>query len=536
MNSTEETYSESAKSNDLRLATVLLVAIVLFAVGVRTAASWRSPELYDEMVFGYGGWVWICDGGVLYQDLADNKPPLIFLLYGLSTKLFGPTVFPVRTAATVSVLIAGVIIGLLARSMGYRYGAVLAGFTMLVFALSPSVGAHGAYTEPFMILGTTGMVALAFWSRRANRLTGFVAAGVLGSIAFLFKQVCLLELLAVSVWLVADTQSSAQRRGGRLALLWAGFAIPLLLSIAWALKTGGLVEYFESVYGYMLVSGGAPTSVLVRIARFALAIKENVWPLLPLGLGGALFLCLRRWLPGNQRLVVLWVLFALVGPFAGWAYGHQFLQVVPPLALATIMAGSWLWRRLDGWGAMAREDLRRAAKGACIFAAFTFVWLQLPLLYNAVSLPEQRQESSARQSLAQIIRARAQTEDTLLSWHTPLMVNILSGLRSPTRHAFDWYYFRQDVAEEVIRTLTHTPPRFVVMKRFVVVPREGATGDKADTGISRPLGIRERLVDPWVEQMVARDYHLIAVVDKYLLYERKEATDTKRRGLPRHEG
>ena len=62
----------------------------------------------------------------------------------------------------------------------------------------------------------------------------------------------------------------------------------------------------------------------------------------------------------------------------------------------------------------------------------------------------------------------------------PLRVNLLCGLKSPTRYALDFYYSRPEVAQEVRRAVKARRPRFVIIKPGSVprvpVPTEPALG------------------------------------------------------------
>ena len=52
--------------------------------GALVVAAPRLPMSYDESAYAYQGWVWFGTGGLPYDFRMENKPPVIFLLWGLA--------------------------------------------------------------------------------------------------------------------------------------------------------------------------------------------------------------------------------------------------------------------------------------------------------------------------------------------------------------------------------------------------------------------------------------------------------------------
>lgn len=64
-----------------------IVLIAVFALA--RLATWGYPYDSDHWIFYYVGKNWIVDGGDLYVDAWDHKPPLIFFFNGVMAWLFG---------------------------------------------------------------------------------------------------------------------------------------------------------------------------------------------------------------------------------------------------------------------------------------------------------------------------------------------------------------------------------------------------------------------------------------------------------------
>lgn len=528
MNRSAKPKHKTHRHRLLQLLLVLLVLLLIFALAIRAAVMWRLAPAYDEIIFAYAGWVWLSDGGLPYRDLADNKPPLVYLFSGVSNRLFGPTFLPMRIACTAALLCMGALVGLMGRIMGYKVAAILAALGASILALSPGFGDPRVQAEPFMIVLVVGMMVVAFWAQRANRPLGLLMAGCIGGTAFLFKQTCALELVAVSTWLLIGTDIPRRRRAAQVGLLVLGFVIPSLLFIAWASRAQILPDYVGWVYGSLFdARSPSPTSILQRVGRFSVLINQGVRPLIPLALGAVAFLWLRRRLPAGQNLVTLWLAFAAVGPLLGWSYRHHFVQVVPPLALATVMVMSWVWRKLHCQEIIVRHNLWPTAAAVCVSAVGIIAWSHMPLLYQSATQPAFSREASPEYELARTVRSRAHPGDTLLPWdasggwtgdHQSLLINIYSGRRSPTRHPFNIRYNCSPVTEEVIETLRNSPPRFVAVY-------EGEHGPGHRDYSAEELPHRAQL-EAWVSRMIRSNYRLVAAAGNYSLYERTKAADT----------
>src|SRR5688572_21756579 len=157
------------------------------------------------------------DGGEIYRDAADRKPPLVPYIYAGTFELFGAhDLWMARVAAMVAAALTAFLVGLEARRRyGRRAGwgaGLLCTFALIAFA--PQDG-QAANFEIFMLPPMIGAVMLA---RRGQA----AASGVAVAVATLAKQTGALTLLPVFylVW------KRRERAGVARAAL--GFAIPLV--------------------------------------------------------------------------------------------------------------------------------------------------------------------------------------------------------------------------------------------------------------------------------------------------------------------
>jgi len=73
-----------------RPAVFWIVLVAVFALA--RLATWGFPYDSDHWIFAYVGRNWIVEGGDLYVDAWDHKPPMIFLMNGLMSALLGDNI------------------------------------------------------------------------------------------------------------------------------------------------------------------------------------------------------------------------------------------------------------------------------------------------------------------------------------------------------------------------------------------------------------------------------------------------------------
>src|SRR5689334_14345546 len=54
------------------------------------------PFGYDQAAFMIGGEMTVKHGAITYRDFLDTKPPLIFIIYGISSVIFGHHEWSIR--------------------------------------------------------------------------------------------------------------------------------------------------------------------------------------------------------------------------------------------------------------------------------------------------------------------------------------------------------------------------------------------------------------------------------------------------------
>src|SRR3954447_20747351 len=209
----------TASSRALRrpeLARLFLVLLALPFV-LRIPAFFVPVFNSDETFLATQAHV-IQDGGQLYEDATDRKPPLVPYVYAATFAFFGTSaLWSVRVVAMLAVALTALLLAIEARRRWGRRAGWIAGilFVVAMITFMPQDG-QAANFEVFML---PSMTAAILFARRGR---GFLA-GVAIAAATLAKQTGAATLLPV-LFLVA--RARGKKGVGEVVL---GFTIPTAL-------------------------------------------------------------------------------------------------------------------------------------------------------------------------------------------------------------------------------------------------------------------------------------------------------------------
>jgi 4-amino-4-deoxy-L-arabinose transferase-like glycosyltransferase len=285
----------------------------------------------DEAAALVGSWT-LLDGGTLYVDFVDNRPPLLYGLYALGQLVFGRGMVAVRLLAALVVLP----LTALSASAFFRHDrrGLLAGLLYLVYgAAFLAHDMHSVSAEVLMLLPLGWAAALLPGEEDSRRPGRIVGAGLLVGLAILVRQHAALWLPALAL-AVALAQRSVGRRVVRLLLLLAGVAIPLLSCAAVFASVGAARALVDWTITHNLGYAVHPiprAEALERAASYLLPFLVVTVPL---------WWAARRSWPlyesRHQRVLVMSLLvLSLPAAFVGFRFfPHYFIQLYLPLALA----------------------------------------------------------------------------------------------------------------------------------------------------------------------------------------------------------
>jgi 4-amino-4-deoxy-L-arabinose transferase-like glycosyltransferase len=309
-------------------------ALLLLTVALRLPAFFVQVFNSDETFLATQAEV-INEGGRLYEDATDRKPPLVPYLYAVTFTVFATSaLWSVRVVAMFAVALTALLLALEARR---RYGdraGWLAGilFILASVAFAPQDG-QAANFEVFMLPMMTAAVLFGARGRAKS-------AGVAVAFATLAKQTGAATLLPVLylVW-----RARGKRGIGDAAL---GFSVPVAI-VAILVGPGELLFWAVLGNGSYFGLGSASAYVAGLFALMTLAfIGSNlaiIWSL-PRAWRDRKKISFARAdgaLPtdgflGADTDLWIWLASAALSIAVGFRFfGHYYLQMVPPLCLLT---------------------------------------------------------------------------------------------------------------------------------------------------------------------------------------------------------
>jgi 4-amino-4-deoxy-L-arabinose transferase-like glycosyltransferase len=380
------------------------IFLVLFALTfVLRLPAFSTPVFNSDETFLATQAHVLNDGGQLYQDAIDRKPPLVPYVYAATFAFFETTaLWSVRLVAMLAVALTALLLAIEARR---RYGARaswIAGilFVVAMVSFAPQDG-QAANFEVFML---PSMTAAVLFARRGR---GFLA-GVAIAAATLAKQTGAATLLPV-VYLIARSRG---KKG--IAGVFAGFSIPTVLV---ALAMGPAQLFYWTVLGNGSYVGMKTMSTVV-LTTFL--FMTGMWAVCNLPL---LWKIPNAW--KQRRLAALdgqrdtdlwlWLLSAAVSVAVGLRFfGHYYIQLIPPLVL---LAAGALTRGRAVW---ARRTVAFALAVGFMFSVAGYVYRP--------GVPEPNYESVSR-----YLATTTNPDDPIYVWGSVPEIYWASGRRPATR-------------------------------------------------------------------------------------------------------
>ena len=314
-----------------RLAILGIVALpVLLAL-----PTLHEPASTDEATFATIA-RGLADGKLLYRDLFDHKPPVIYGWYAANFALFGEFIEPVRlsiaaTLATTTFLMLVLLKRLYSDAAAYIGAAVFAVSTGFRPLLTDSD------TERLMLLPMVGALLAFTAAVQSGRHWLFLLAGVLGGIAALTKPVAAFSLLALGVIALAWGWQEARRRG-RLkpaAYLTAGAAAALVVALIPFVATGTVIDAIDANIQFNVLYGALPSTPerAAKMVSGALSFAALWPPVFVAAVFGVFALARRRRWP-EDHLILAWAIGSLAGVAApGFFFSHYLVQLLPATVL-----------------------------------------------------------------------------------------------------------------------------------------------------------------------------------------------------------
>lgn len=289
----------------------------------------RFPSLFEPYWYGDEGIYQVLgdainNGRLLYLEIWDNKPPLLYWLYGI----FSSDQFTVRLASLIFGILTVFVFYLLSRKI-FRNGRISFISTALLAVLlgSPLLEGNIANAENFMLLPILGSALLVF------NLSSLFLAGILLGIAFLFKIVAIFDFAAFFLFLFLIFLAKKINRKNILSVIkkeaffFFGFSLPILVTALFFFLSGAFLPFFKAAFlanvGYvdygnrLIIPQGFLILKLIILSIFVFIIFTK-----------------REKMSPSSIFILLWFGFSLFNAFFSQRpYTHYLLVLLPSISL-----------------------------------------------------------------------------------------------------------------------------------------------------------------------------------------------------------
>ena len=212
------------------LSTIIVVGLIItnFIIQVGVNPSYNNMST-DSGTFAYCGQV-INNGGLMYRDCWDNKPPGVYYLNAAAIRLGGSTPYAIWLFQAIWLTAAIVLFFFTMKHIwGNMWLATLGAFTLLLLILYPGIFQGGNFTETYAVLPVVLSFG-SFWAYlRSGRRLWLVAIGLLFAASFLLKPTYIAAGIAagIIVILLGLKCTSLKKVATNLAIFCLSAFIPL---------------------------------------------------------------------------------------------------------------------------------------------------------------------------------------------------------------------------------------------------------------------------------------------------------------------
>lgn len=293
----------------------------------------------------------ILNGGVLYHDFCDNKPPLIFFIFALILKLFGSNNYPALNYVTLCCLFASTLLVYhILKMLSSRFFALLGALLYpIVSNLFIATSALEPNTEIYMELGVLAGLFFGLKALEYHRPYFFLFSGIATGIASAFKQPGLVTLAALMAGVVMFYVFQKRFRVILISIAWlgVGFCSVWIAICIYFLSHGVLHEFWFMCFQFnYLYSGNIPAVQIIHRFWFIIFDYASEYPLLFIpymtGLILSIYMVTTKGTDFEGRFCTAFVLLWHFADLAAISIGglflpHYFVQWIPSFLAVVCM-------------------------------------------------------------------------------------------------------------------------------------------------------------------------------------------------------
>ena len=434
-----------------------------------------EPYWYsDEGIYELIGMA-INHGSMLYSQIWDNKPPLLYALYALSQG----DQFNIRAYSIFAGVLSLIPFYFLSKAL-FRSPRIARITTVIYLSLfaTPFIEGNIANAENFMLLPIITAAFLIYHnchsreggnpaqSKQKNK--NLLFAGILLGFAFLFKIIAFFDFVAFFVFILLHHTGSAEKSAKKLAMYALGFFLPLLLTILYFFVKGTLNDFIQATFLGNIGYVGYQNNFI--IAQGLLVIK-----LLVLCIGVAFVFWKRKVISPPIAFIFLWFSFCSFNAlFSGRPWTHYILVMMPA---TTLLIGLLFYK--------ASPKIRTFTLGFLLIAVFiitAFFKINLGsvgrafLYYQNFALFITNQKSTAAYSeyfdkkvtrdyeVAHFLAGKTKPGEVIFVWGNNPQIYVLSKTLPPGKYTVEYQISQSKITlAETAASIDRAKPKFIVI-------------------------------------------------------------------------
>lgn len=437
-----------------------LIILILLVIILRIPSLFEPYWYGDEgiyLVLGQG----IRKGLILYRDIHDNKPPLLYILAAVAQN-----VFYFRLMLMASMIVATAIFFRISQLMFPRLPKAWYVTTLVMVGLTTVFEGNISNAEIFSVLPITlGMLLIL-----QNKIS--LMTGLIFSLGVLLKVPAGADWVAAVIWLLLFTKTKLSDK--RVWLMTLGVAAPIVGSLIYYELMGGGEPYLRSAllqnFGYLASWNTGEHSVSGFTSQKGLIIRTIS---LLAGLSGWWWLNKKRRFATGLNLTVIWFAWALFGSLLSERpYPHYLVQPAVPLAI------------LLGWLIFSRgkivKSLIIAILGVGILAYLKIGFWQYPVFSYYKNFAEyafgvknkeayrnffdNRVEQTYR--ISDYIRTTTRPEEKLFIWGDEPYIYALTNRLPAGRYTVAYHVIDFNGFGETVKAIEKNKPKIIIVMKY----------------------------------------------------------------------
>jgi len=471
--------------------TALFISILIALVW--NSLNYANIEAPDPSLFSSIGFH-IFKGKVMYRDVWDMKPPVIFLLNALAICSGGCKLQAIRSMEYILGSF-GILFffWIILKSFKNRLLAFFSSLLFLLFFYHPNIIAKGNYSEEYGAIFLIIAIYFVIFAREKGKtcapkaLLPAFTSGLFFSLAVLTKEPFLISSIPWALYLLVRKKNSVWKIETKLALHFAfGIFLPILIFMFYLIKNGAFYHLLDiGRYSLQYVEPMKTDIFFISgIYRNFFPAMQKLYSVTYLGMAvvllGVIGGCYEpfckhyNYFPRAALISLLFDYYATsLGP---WNLFHYYIQMVPSFILVSTCGIAFLVHSLN----KLKTHRRKMQIGILIISLFLCsqdMHHVEDYVKRLTAQPVKTQDSR----LVQYIKQNSSEKDFI--WITSLMFSHLyfqTERLSPIRYIFSSCvfftgYLRLGIKGEKVRyilsELEKTPPKFIISYYHVLSHR-----------------------------------------------------------------